>query len=182
MSFPRSLFALTGLAFAAPALAGDHHHGPDHNQIKGVRVDIHGNIDRNSVFGSGARFEFAVVPDGFLSGNVRDELALSFGADIFFAPVDLGWTYWDGEPYAVPIAAVQWNFYLGERWSIFPEVGIAVHAGFNHDYWYDKHGDPHNWLYPEPDVGFGARYHFSERVALLMRLSTPGGLQVGLVF
>jgi hypothetical protein len=171
-----------GLLTAAPALAHDDgHHGPDHNQIKGMRLDLHGNIDRYSPFGAGGRLEFAIVPDGFLRGNVHDELALSFGADGFFGPRDLGWNGYDGGAYLIPIGAVQWNFYLGDRWSIFPEVGVAVHVGLDHDGWDDPHGHTHTWLYPEADLGFGARYHFTPHVALLMRISTPGGLQVGVV-
>ena len=127
-----------------------------------MRVDIHANIDSRSVFGSGARFEFAVVPDGFIGGNVHDELALSFGADVFFAPLYWGDNYYSGGAYVVPIG--------------------AVHVGFNHDEWYDKHGHGYGWAYATPDVGFGARYHFNSHVALLLKLSTPGGAQVGIVF
>ncbi|MDP2313707.1 MAG: hypothetical protein Q8P41_12425 [Pseudomonadota bacterium] len=172
-----------GLCTIAPALAEEpHHHGEDHNQIQGVRVDLHGNVHRYGVFGAGGRVEFALVPDGFIGGNVRDELALSLGADAFFAPLYFGDNYYDGGAWVVPIGAVQWNFYLGDRWSVFPEVGVALHVGFRQDEWYDKQGRGYAWLYAEPDLGIGARYHFTSRVALLMRLSTPGGLQVGVVF
>jgi hypothetical protein len=178
------LFSVLSIScvLAAPALAHEGHTGPDHNQIEGVRVDLHGNVDRYSMFGAGGRVEFAVVPNGFIGGNVHDELALSFGADILFAPLGFGDGYYDNGAYVVPIAAVQWNFYLGQHWSLFPEVGVAVNVGFNHDGWYDKNGHAYGWLYAEPDVGVGARYHFNSNVALLMRLSTPGGLQVGVVF
>ena len=74
----------------------------------------------------------------------------------------------------IPIGAVQWNFYLPHNWSVFPELGVAAHVGFHHDGWRGN-----DWIYPWPDVGFGARYHFNRRVALLMRISTPGGFQFG---
>ena len=181
---PLGLLLSIGLLSATPALAEDdlHHHGPDHNQIQGARVDLHGNVDRWGLFGAGGRVEFAIVPDGFINGNVQDELALSFGADVFFAPIYFGGNYYDGGAYVIPIAAAQWNFYLGDRWSVFPEVGVALHVGFRQDGWYDKNGRGYGWLYAEPNLGVGARYHFTERVALLMRLSTPGGLQVGVTF
>lgn len=171
-----------GLLAASPALAREGHRGADHNQIDDIRVDLHGNIDRWGVFGAGGRIEFAVVPDGFISGNVRDELALSFGADVFFAPLYYGDGYYGSRAYLIPIGAVQWNFYLGDHWSVFPELGIALHIDFDRGGWYDKHGRGYRWLYAEPNIGIGARYHFNDNVALLMRLSAPGGVQVGVVF
>lgn len=165
------------------AMAHDSHVGPDHNQIHGLRVDLHGNLDGWGMLGGGARFEFAIVPNGFIGGNVHDEFALSFGADLLAAPTYMfGWSGYGGGAYVAPIAAAQWNFYLGDRWSVFPEAGLAVHVGLDHGGWYDKNGHTYGWVYAMPDVGIGARYHFNGSVALLMRISTPGGLQVGVVF
>ncbi len=190
MSFFSTLLVL--ISAAAPAAAADSHIGIDHNQIHGLRVDLHGSIDTVAMLGGGARFEFAIVPNGFIRGNVFDELALSFGADMLVAPTylftrnryDYGYDYdYDGgSAYIAPIAAAQWNFYLGDRWSVFPEVGIAVPLRLDRDVWYDQNGRPHSWVSVVPDVGIGARYHFNPSVALLMRLSTPGGLQIGVVF
>lgn len=165
-----------------PASAHEDHSGPDHNQIQGARGDVHASLDWYTVFGVGGRVEFAIVPDGFIRGNVRDELALSLGGELFFAPTYAGWNAYEGQPYGVPIVAVQWNFYLGDHWSIFPELGVALHVGFDRNGWTDHYGYGYGWIYPAPDVGFGARYHFGPRVALLMRASTPAGLQVGLNF
>lgn len=147
-----------------------------------MRGDVHGSVDAYSVLGVGARGEFAIVPNGFLSGRARDELALSFGAELFLAPTGIGWNYYSGGAYAIPIAAAQWNFYLGEHWSVFPEFGVAVRVDFEQSGWTDRQGSYHGWIYPQLDAGFGARYHFDGRVALLMRASTPGGLQFGVVF
>lgn len=181
MSPFQSLILVGALLVARTGSAAETHHGPDHNQIEGVRVDLHLNLERHAYFGAGFRIEFALVPDGFINGNVHDEFALSLGADAFFAPVYYDRSYYDGGAYVLPIAAVQWNFYVGD-WSFFPEAGVAVHVGFNQDGWYDKHGRNYGWLYPTPDLGVGARYHFNSSVALLLRLSTPGGFQVGVVF
>lgn len=171
-----------GLLSATPAFADDSHSGPDHNQIDGVRFDVHVNLDQYSMFGAGGRVEFAIVPDGFIRGKVRDELALSFGADLFFTPTYLGASGYYGGAYVIPIGVAQWNFYLGEHWSVFPELGVALHVGFERDGWKDKHGNAYGWLYAAPAIGVGARYHFTSRVALLMRISTPGGVQVGVTF
>jgi hypothetical protein len=174
--------ALLSLIVATPAFAHETHHGANHNQIRGVRFDVHANLDQYSMLGAGGRVEFPIVPDGFIGGKVRDELALSFGADLFFAPTYWGDSGYYGGAYVVPIGVAQWNFYLGERWSVFPEAGIAVHVGIEHDGWYDRHGRSYPWLYPTPDLGIGARCHFNDRVALLLRISTPGGLQAGVTF
>lgn len=174
--------SVLSLSLATPAFAHDEHIGADHNQIHGVRIDIHGSLDPYSVVGVGGRVEFAIVPNGFIRGHVKDELALSFGAELFFAPTEFGWNYYTGGVYTIPIGAVQWNFYLGDHWSVFPELGVAVRVDFGQDGWTDRHGHGYSWLYPQVDAGIGARYHFNDNVALLLRASTPGGLQVGVVF
>ncbi|MEZ4241989.1 MAG: hypothetical protein R3F59_38725 [Myxococcota bacterium] len=170
---PTSLAPLM-LALAGPAWAHGGHHGPDHNQIEGVRVEAHGSVSPYTVFGVGGRLEVPLVPDGFIGGDVHDELALSLGADGYFAELNPGW--YDGGVYVVPVAALQWNFYAGD-WSIFPEGGVAFHVHPDGTGW-----DGRQAIYAEPDVGIGARYHFADRNALLLRASTPGGIQVGLTF
>jgi hypothetical protein len=170
------------LLLTANAAAHDDHVGADHNQISGVRFDIHANLDPYGMFGAGARFELPLVPNGFIGGKVHDELALSLGADLLFGGTYLGWSDSDPGTFLTPLAAVQWNFYFGNNWSIFPEAGLAIHIGFTHDTWYDGRGHAYGWLYPQPELGLGARYHFNPNLALLMRVSTPAGLQVGLVF
>ena len=170
-----SIVTILGLALAGTAAAHDGHIGPDHNQIKGVRLEAHGTVSPYSVLGAGARAEFAVAPNGFIGGDVHDELALSLGADAYFAQLNPG--FYDGGFYVVPIAALQWNFYLGQQWSIFPEAGLAFHVAANDTGWNGRQP-----IYAQPDLGFGARLHFSDRNALLLRASSPGGLQVGLTF
>lgn len=179
---PLSLLAvLIATSVASADEPNDHlndyaqHHGRDHNQIRGVRFDIHSNLDTNGMVGAGGRIEFAIVPDGFIGGDVHDELALSFGADVLIAPFVP--RFYDAGPYVLPIGAVQWNFYLPHNWSVFPEVGVAAHIGVRPDEWRG-----HKRIYPWPNVGFGVRYHFTDRVGLLMRISTPGGFQFGLNF
>lgn len=177
-----SLSAAT-LLLATPAWAKpEAHRGSNHNQIEGVRFDVHATLDPYTGLGGGARIEFAIVPNGLVRGNVKDELALSFGGDVLVAPVYSGWYGYDRSAYALPIGAVQWNFYLGEKWSVFPEVGVAVRITFDRDGWSNPKGRDYGWVYPQPHVGIGARYHFSPNAALLLRASTPSGLQVGLVF
>ena len=174
------LLLALALAFADEEPDAGHpdttHHGPDHNQIRGLRLDIHVNLDQYAMIGTGGRMEFANVPQGFLhKSGISDELALSFGADVMFAPFVPG--YYNNGLYVVPIGAVQWNIYLPHNWSVFPELGVAAHIGIRQEEWHGQH-----WIHPWPNVGFGFRFHFTNRVALLFRVSTPGGLQFGLNF
>ena len=157
----RLLALPTLLLLSTPALAAGVHTGPNHNQIDGVRWDIHLDLEPYGFFGVGARVEFALVPDGFLD-SVNDELALSLGADLFFASVSYDPApYYPGGAWLVPVAAVQWNFYLGSEWSVFPELGLAVHTRFDQNGWTDKHGRDHRWIQPGLHAGVGARWHFS---------------------
>ena len=170
------------LTASSTAFAADQHAGSDHNQIQAVRGEVHGTLDTFGLFGVGGRVEFPLVSNGLVN-DVNDELALSLGADLFFSPVYSGWyNNYAGGSYLILIAAVQWNFYLGDDWSVFPELGIALHASLDQNGWDNGNGRSYGWIYPALDAGVGARYHFSSRVALLLRASTPGGLQVGVVF
>lgn len=145
-----------------------------------VRVDLHAAFERYGTLGFGARFEFPLAPNGIIDGNVRDELSLSVGADGFFFGSHNQWRGY-GDAYIIPMALAQWNFYVGD-WSLFPEAGIALHVQFGGDGWNDPYGHNRAWLYPALALGLGARYHFGPNVALLMRIGTPGGLQIGVVF
>ncbi len=187
---PETLIGLLQLLqlAAPPALADDGYprdgSGGDaySNSIHGMRLDIHGNVDRWGMLGLGGRVELPLVPQGLFRSSVHDEFALSLGADLLFAPTTLGWSGYYGGGYVVPIAAVQWNLYFGDRWSIFPELGLAVHLGFDDSTWSDPSGRSYGWIFVEPNLGIGGRFNFSPRVALLTRLSTPGGFQLGLNF
>ena len=142
-------------------------HGGERHRFSNIRFELHGDFNWYGAVGLGGRLEFPVAPYGLLDG-VDDELALSFGAEVFFF-------YNPGNPgFGVyPIAAVQWNFYLGQV-SLFPELGVAFLFGPNREaYW---------GTFIAPYFGVGLRIHFTDRNALLFRVSWPAGLQVGVTF
>jgi hypothetical protein len=143
------------------------------NHIDGVRLDVHADVGGYASLGAGFRVDIPLVGSGLIVG-VDDELALSPGLDMFF--LNIYRNYYDGAPYAIPNCVLQWNFYLGPVWSLFPEAGVAFYVGDGQSL---PRGLP---LYAALDVGLGARYHFSRRNALLARLSTPSGLQLGVTF
>ncbi len=137
------------------------------NRFTSIRGELHLDFLYYGAVGAGGRVEFPVAPYGLLDG-VNDELALSFGAEVFFFydPRFQGWG-------VDPIASVQWNFYLGMV-SLFPELGVAFIFGPNRDaYWVS---------FAAPYLGLGLRVHFNARNALLFRASWPAGLQVGITF
>lgn len=167
---------MIGLVLSGTALAYDGGpSSPAYNRIQGVRGELHATVSPFVVFGVGARADFPIVPHGLIGGGVHDELALSLGADAFFVELDSG--YYSGGVYFVPIAALQWNFYIGQDWSIFPEAGITFYVTADGNGW-----NGHEAIYFGPDLGLGVRYHFAPRNALVLRASSPGGLQVGLTF
>ena len=109
--------------------------------------------------------------NGIIDG-VDDEIALSLGAEFFFYYNRFYATDPRGQFGVIPIVAVQWNFFLNRNISIFPELGVAFLLGQNY-YW---------GTFIAPYIGFGFRYHFTDRNALLLRVSWPAGFQVGITF
>ena len=186
-----SLLTVVSLMLASPVLADDEHpvgisaasssamllpiehlvpgqissDGP--NRFANIRFEAHFAFGWYGALGGGARVEFPIVRAGLLP-NVDDELALSIGAELFYfyGPyVGLGVT---------PIAALQWNFFVGNNISLFPELGVAFVFGPSRDrYWGSV---------VAPYLGAGIRFHFTDRNAVLLRVSWPAGLQVGLTF
>jgi hypothetical protein len=161
-------------------------------KIQGVRFDVHLDLGWDD-FGVGFRVDIPVVPDGFLrSSRVEDEFVISPGLDVMFFD-------WDDDHYdrcnddfddddigIWPVVVAQWNIYLNDKWSVFPELGIAfMFLDSWDDDWEFRRG---GWVCDDDDfdvtaaVSFGARYHFTRRLSLLMRVNWPAGLQIGLTF
>ena len=59
--------------------------------------------------------------------------------------------------------ALQWNFFLTDKWSVFGEAGVMLRSyGFLTS---DTYGDF--------TVAAGGRFHFSDRISLTMRAGYP---------
>jgi len=132
-------------------------------QIAGVRPEVHLDLGFHGDIGFGARLDIPIVPDGLLM-SAKDDLAISPGVDLLFDHGDV----WVG----VPIA-LQWNFYINQEWSVFPELGLALLFGDNHH---------HNDVAVDFLLAVGGRYHFNSRNALVLRIGWPIGLQFGITF
>ncbi len=163
------------LAGAPAALAAEPATTTHHNES--VRVDLHAAVESQLMLGLGGRFEFAVAPQGLLASS-DDELSLSVGTDIFF--LALAGQDPAPAPYAAPVVALQWSFFKG-NWSLYPEAGAAVHVSLDRDE--DAvFGRSGGWLYLEPNIAVGARYHLGSGTIFTTKVGWPGGLQAGLAF
>jgi hypothetical protein len=165
------LFGLAGLASSAAAQADSR---DDLHTVQGARPEFHMSLGGHGDFGAGFRVDLPIVPSGFLR-NGRDEFALSPGLDVQFLQFHHDDDDDDHAVLLLPQLAAQWNFYFPRGWSIFPELGAAVVIGDAH-HGYGGDGDVH----VDPLVAFGARRHFSERSALVMRAGFPSGFQLGI--
>jgi len=154
-------------------------------------------------YGPGVRFSIPVMSPGFIK-TINDSIAISFGADFVHYE---GYRYYNRycgrnqacyDYYAnynpgfwslhLPVA-MQWNFFLTDKWSVFGEVGLTVRRAFyREDPYLNTYCDPRfyncgrdNWNVWGTFYA-GGRFHFSEKVSLTMRLGHPIEASVGISF
>jgi hypothetical protein len=131
--------------------------------------------------GVGFRGAVEILKDGFIP-RLNDSVAIGFGLDYLrydgwegprglcerFAPAPSGTrvcvrasdSIGHVDYFYLPVV-MQWNFWLHRKWSVFGEPGMAF---------YFQDGD-FDW---DPIVLYaGGRYHFSDRIALTLRLGYP---------
>jgi hypothetical protein len=181
------------LAFGSDARAqsiiknpGDH---PDYR----VEIEPHLNFGWANLYGSnglgvGARFSIPIVQNGFIR-NLNNSVAISFGLDwlrysncYYYIRND---GYGCGASYFIFPVAMQWNFWLTPRWSVFGEPGLYLYHGVFDDYC-GSINNPGPCGYPTRngvDFAFyaGGRFHISDTFALTLRIGYPT-LSFGLSF
>jgi len=111
--------------------------------------------------GVGFRGTIPIVHNGFVS-SINNSVGIGFGFDI--DPVR------HANRFAVPIV-MQWNFWLSTHWSVFGEPGAAILFG--------EGREKNRPLFPV--LYAGGRFHFTEAVALTLRVGYPD-LAVGFSF
>jgi hypothetical protein len=104
------------------------------------------NADKVGI-GAGFAGTFNVANEGFIK-RVNDSVGVGFGAD------------WTGNKNWNFSGAMQWNFWLSDKWSVFGAPGVALHL---HD----------SNVNIRPAFGAGGRYHFTPNFALTMRVGYP---------
>jgi len=167
----RVLFAATAVsaALAWPALA----RADEHSIIRdpGDHPSYVFEAEPQAVLGFGGPFDGPYtgpglgfrgtfhIADGFVK-SINDSIGIGFGLDL----VPTG----PETRVLVPIV-LQWNFWLSTHWSVFGEPGLAITSG-----------GP--WTPIDPLIFYvGGRYHFTEHIALTMRIGYPDA-SVGVSF
>jgi hypothetical protein len=115
-----------------------------------------GPFENAGSVGLGFRGSFHIA-DGFVH-SINDSVGIGVGFDFGFG---------NGGTVFVPVV-LQWNFWLTTHISVFGEPGIAFGSG-----------GPNNGVFPA--FYAGGRFHFTERIALTVRLGYPD-VAVGVSF
>jgi hypothetical protein len=136
-------------------------------------------------FGPGARFAIPIVSPGFIK-RLNNSVAISFGGDLLYLRPS-GARFCDSSGCVEPAnglwalyapATMQWNFWLTDKWSVFGEPGVVLRspvAGCERKWGCKEAEGPIWWAFYA-----GARYHFSDEMALTLRAGYPTGVSVGL--
>ncbi len=107
-------------------------------------------------FGAGFRASIELADPMFIK-SINNTIAISFGLDA----TNCRYCFRDDFLLWSPVA-LQWNFFLTRKWSVFGEVGGIVRSeGFLRDLWLD------------PAIWVGGRFHFNDKIALTMRAGSP---------
>ena len=108
-------------------------------------------------FGPGFRGTIELVDNGFVK-TINNTVGIGFGVD-WLSPFDHN-VFW------VPVV-MQWNFWLSDKWSVFGEPGGGIYFGKASGV--------------RPAFYAGGRFHFSDSVALTLRVGYPN-VAVGVSF
>lgn len=184
IGLPIALFCAAQLLGPAPVSA-QHVHTKDP-----IRVEVHGTLSGWGGIGAGARAEIVVAPEGAID-NVDDDISITAGGELLFYDFDgydgyihvhsdgFRHNHNGGDGFGIwPGIAAQWNFYLGQNWSVFPELGLWLYLGSGH-YHNNNGNNDFGWSLM---AGIGGRYHMASRNALMLRIQFPGLLQFGVTF
>ncbi|HEY4015722.1 MAG TPA: hypothetical protein VGM06_20420 [Polyangiaceae bacterium] len=170
--------AASALLASETAHADDTIRRPGDHPSYAVEVEPHavfgwGGIYAPGGFGLGARFSIPIVSNGFVP-TINNSVGVTFGLDW----VHYGQCWYAGnctaDYFDVPIA-MQWNFFVARRFSVFGEPGAVIYFG-------SFPGCPlQSNLCPsrpptvgvEPALFIGGRYHLNDQVALTVRLGFP---------
>jgi hypothetical protein len=113
-----------------------------------------GNVE----FGGGFRASIEVGDPAFIP-KINNTVAITFGVDF----TNINCRYYCNHNFSFwsPIA-LQWNFFLTDKWSVFAEGGFMLRS---YGFFADTSGDF--------TIAVGGRFHFTDKVALTMRAGYP---------
>lgn len=185
---------LAAVAFAAITVTGTSAHAQsiiknpgDHPEYK-VEAEPHLNFGwanrwASNGYGVGARFSIPIVQNGFVP-SINNSVAISFGLDYlrysgcYFSNRAFGNTdYGCGASFLLFPVAMQWNFWLSPRWSVFGEPGLYIYHGIYDDFCNDPRFGGACSQPSRTSLDFlfhaGGRFHFNDTVALTLRVGYP---------
>lgn len=176
---------------AAPLGRPELHRPYDHPRYN-VELEPHGVLQWTNVpgprsdagFGFGFRASIPVLSNGPIP-RLNNNLAVSFGVDwAFFAGCRPNDYDCGANDLWFPFV-MQWNFFITQAWSVFPEIGMAVH----HATWHWHEPGPRGAVCgPGPDpycdysdsqtrVAFvtwlGTRFSLSDSFSFTLRVGVP---------
>jgi hypothetical protein len=166
-------YLLAGSAALAMALLphiasaqGTIKHPGDHPHYS-FEAEPHFALTYKGGYGPGFRGTIVLLDNGFIS-SINNSVGIGFGADVLFYS-----KHCEGPPPSpicesvgdvlVPVV-IQWNFWLHRKFSVFGEPGVAFHFG---------RGRGDNFAFDPFTIYGGGRFHFSDSVALTLRLGAP---------
>src|SRR6185436_12793255 len=127
---------------------------PWHRSYGGARYNGFGSFE----VGGGFRASIELADPAFIP-KLNNTVAISFGVDFTNNNCRSGcphsFSFWS------PVA-LQWNFFLTDKWSVFGEAGAVLHS---YGFFADVFGDF--------SLAAGGRFHFTDNIALTMRLGYP---------
>ena len=133
--------------------------------------------------GPGVRVSIPLVRPGFIP-TINNSVAISFGLDLmrysgysYYGRCDAVrcYGYDPGSFWSLDFpVAMQWNFWLTDRWSVFGEPGLA----FRHAFYSDAYCDRRYYSCGSRDDFYlalfaGGRFKFNDSIALTMRIGHP---------
>ena len=202
---------VASLAVSAPAHADTiirNPHPPEYHVELEPKLNLNYFLFENyggSAIGPGVRASIPLMSPGFIR-TINDSIAITFGLDImrYSGAGYYGWYgYCNGNPKNCPgwyagydpsfwalmfPVAMQWNFFLTEKWSVFGEPGVTLRYAFYPDYAWCNGYDPRFGTCSRDNTSAyftfyaGARFKFSDTLGLTMRIGHPTALSVGISF
>jgi hypothetical protein len=99
--------------------------------------------------GLGARYQIAIVPNGFLHHpTIHDELALEPGIDFFHDGYSFAGGGWDYNE-ITPLVGCLWNVWLNEQFAVYPKIDIGYRIGFWSEHINGMNvGGGHDYVFP----------------------------------
>ncbi len=181
LSLYPALALLAVAVLATPARADDTIRRPGDHPAYNFEVEPHILLGWDDAYaeggyGLGVRFSIPIVDNGFVS-SINNSVAITFGADI----LHYNTCWYNGDCSAnyfnFPVA-MQWNFYVAQRFSVFAEPGLVLYYGFVSDCPSGvncPNGRPNgdNGVGIEPALYLGGRFYLTDKVALTARIGFP---------